>query len=209
VRARLWVFAVSEHVFDGELLARDGWRGQFGERVACEGGVYSSCAVEGSFEGEDDDHAGDALLDPAEATALPGPELRADEPDYWNPGTPEVLGEPEVHVGKVNQDGDVRPPAMDAADEFAVLRVDEGGMAQNLGDAHVGDVPGANDLALPLQGHLRAAQAGKRRRRKALAKCRNQVRAIDVSRGFTGGDKDERIGVGGDALSLSSLLLTG
>jgi len=43
--------------------------------------VDAASAVEAFFKGEDDHHAGNALLHPAKAAALPGPELRADEVD--------------------------------------------------------------------------------------------------------------------------------
>jgi hypothetical protein len=46
--------------------------------VADEFGVDAAGAVEGLLEGEDDEHLRDAGLDPAEAAALPGPELRRD-----------------------------------------------------------------------------------------------------------------------------------
>jgi len=49
--------------------------------MAYEFGFYVAVAVEPFFEGKDHHHAGDALLDPAEALALPRPELRADEVD--------------------------------------------------------------------------------------------------------------------------------
>ena len=52
--------------------------------MADEGGVDVAGAVEVFFEGEDDHHAVDALLDPLEAAALPGPELWANEVDDWN-----------------------------------------------------------------------------------------------------------------------------
>jgi hypothetical protein len=47
-------------------------------------GIDLAGAIERFFEGEDDHHAVDALLDPAQTAALPGPELRADEPDDGN-----------------------------------------------------------------------------------------------------------------------------
>ena len=76
-----------------------------GEGVADEFGIDSASAVELGFEGEDDEHARDALLHPAQASALPGPELGTDEPEYWHAEAVEVFGEAEVDVGEVDKDG--------------------------------------------------------------------------------------------------------
>ena len=70
-----------EVVVCGVGLAGDGGQGEMGEGVADEGSVDVAVAVERGFEGEDDEHAVDALLDPAEAAPLPGPELGGDEPE--------------------------------------------------------------------------------------------------------------------------------
>ena len=91
--------------------------GGFGEGVADELGVDAAVAVEGLFEGEDDEHFADALLHPAEAAALPGPELRGDEPDDGDAGGVEVSGEAEVDVGEVDEDGDGGLVALDGGDE--------------------------------------------------------------------------------------------
>ena len=64
---------------DCVLFAGSCWKRQCGEGMADEFGVDVAGAVEGCFEGEDDEHAIDTLLYPAQAAALPGPELRADE----------------------------------------------------------------------------------------------------------------------------------
>ena len=75
-----------EVVEGGVGLAGGCGEGELGEGVADELGVYVAVAVEGFFKGEDDQHFGDALLDPAEAATLPGPELGRDEPDNGDAG---------------------------------------------------------------------------------------------------------------------------
>ncbi len=83
----------------GSGSSASGWPTNFGVDVAV--------AVEGLFEGEDDHHAVDALLHPAQAAALPGPELRADEVDDRDAEALQLAGEAEVDVGEVDEDGDV------------------------------------------------------------------------------------------------------
>ena len=96
-----------EVVVGGVVFAGDGGEWSFGEGVADELGGDVAVAVEGLFEGEDDEHFADALLHPAQAGALPRPELRGDEPDDRDAGRVEVFGEAEVDVGEVDEDGDV------------------------------------------------------------------------------------------------------
>jgi hypothetical protein len=107
--------------------------------MADEAGVDAAGSVEPFFEGEDDHHATDALLYPAQAAALPCPELRADEVDDGDFEFLERAGETEVDVGEVDEDGDVGPLFFDGGDETAVGAVDSRGVAQDFGYAHVGD----------------------------------------------------------------------
>ena len=116
-------------------------------------------AVEGLFEREDDHHAVDALLDPAETAALPGPELGADEVDNWDVQFFEFAGQAEVDVGEVDEDGDVGPVFFDGGYETAVFAIDVGHVPDDLGDAHVGDVFGADDALEAGVFHLFAAKA--------------------------------------------------
>ena len=144
-------------VFDQKTGVRDGMQ----QRVPDELGVDPPLAVEGLLEGEDDEHLVDSFLDPAEAAALPGPELGRDEPDDRDPGATQVLREPEVDVGEVDEDSDVGTPAADRADQAAVAGVDAGDVAQDLRDAHDGDIFGADGALLSGLFHLGAAEPGK------------------------------------------------
>src|SRR6202522_2582689 len=113
--------------------------------MADEPGVDASGAVEALFEGKDDHHAADALLHPAQAAALPCPELRADEGDDGDAQFFQRAGEAEVDVGEVDEDGDVGLALFDGGDETAVGTVDARGVAENFRNAHVGDIFGAYD----------------------------------------------------------------
>ena len=142
-RRAIQVLVGSRAVLGGVGFARDGGGREFGEGVAYELGVDVAGGVEGLLEGEDDEHAVDALLYPAEAAALPGPELGADEPDHGDALLVEALGEAEIDVGEVDEDGDVGAGSADAAYEFAVAGVYVRDVAEDFGDAHDGYVFGA------------------------------------------------------------------
>ncbi len=192
-----------EVVLGGVGLAGDGGEGEFGEGVAGEGGVYVAGAVEGDLEGEDDHHAVDALLDPAEAAALPGPELGADEPEDGDAEASAVFGEAEVDVGEVDEDSYGGALGADGVDEAAVLAVDVGGVADDFGDAHVGDVLGADDAGEAGGGHLLAAEAEEGGLGEAVGEFCDDLGAVVVAAGFSGGEED--VGCGGHGWSPPSL----
>jgi hypothetical protein len=189
------------HEIPYELFAGDVRLRKRGEGVAYEFGVYVAVAVEGSFEGEDDEHAVDALLDPAQAAALPGPELRADEPEDRDAEASAVFGEAEVDVGEVDEDSEIRPGAFEVGDQLAILPEDEGGVADDLRDAHVGDVFGADDASLAGDFHLCATEAGECGG-DAAAEFGDDLGAVVVAGGFAGGEEDARVGRCGDEVSL-------
>src|SRR6185437_2973418 len=156
------------------------------ERVADELGVDAALPVEGFLERKDDEHLGDALPDPAKPAALPGPELRRDEPDDGDARCAKVASEAEVDVREVDKDGDRGETAADGADEAAVAGIDVGDVAEDLGDAHDGDVLGADDLLLMLASHLGTAEAREGSVGEAGSECGDEMGTIGVSGGFTG-----------------------
>jgi len=170
--------------------------------VADELGGDVAGAVEGGLEGEDDHHAVDALLDPAETAALPGPELRADEPDDRDVEFFEFAGEAEVDVGEVDEDGDVGAAFFDGGDEAAELAVDGGHVPDDLGDAHVGDVFGADDAVEAGGFHLQAAEAEGGEVGHAGTEFGEDLRAVVVAAGFAGREEDIRVGCCGDGTSV-------
>ena len=186
----------------GIFFAGDGGDGQRGEGVADELGVDASRAVERLFEREDDEHAVDEALDPAQAAAFPGPELRADEAENGDAEALAMHGEAKVDVGKVDEDGERGRIALEVANQRAVLRVDVECVAQDLGEAHVGDVLGADDALLAGGFHAGPAQAGEDGGGQAGMEFGDDGGAIVVAGGLAGGEEDARVGDGGDASSL-------
>ena len=170
--------------------------------MAYELGIDSTSAVERLFERKDDHHPVDPLLHPAEALALPCPELRADEVDDGDVEFFELAGEAEIYVREVDQDSDVRLALFDRGDKLAVLTVDEGGMLDDLGDAHVGDVFGAHDTIQAGVGHFFAAEPEELGLRRAVAEFCNDLGTVVIATGLAGGEEDSRIGCRYDGISV-------
>ena len=189
------------------VLLRIGFAGdcrkwQLGQGMAYELGIDSTGAVERLFERKDDHHAADPLLHPTEALSLPCPELRADEVDDGDVEFFELAGEAEVDVGEVDQDGYVRTALFDGSDELAILAVDEGGVPDDLGDAHVGNVFGAHNAVLAGVGHFLAAEAEELGVRRAGAEFGNDLGTVVIATGLAGGEEDSRIGCRYDGISV-------
>ena len=168
-------------------------------------GVDVAGAVEGGFEGEDDEHAGDALLDPAETAALPGPELRADEVDDRDVEFFQLARETEVDVGEIDEDGDVGPPLPDGSHETAIGSIDTRHVTDDFSDSHMGDIFGADDAIKSRGFHLFAAEAEAGGVRMAVAQFGDELGAVVVAAGFAGREKDSRIGWINDGTSVDFL----
>jgi hypothetical protein len=79
-------------------------------------------------------------------------------------------------------------------------------MAQDLGDAHVGDVLGADDTVLAGGFHGGATEAGEGGVGQAGAEFGDDLGAVMVAGGFAGGEEDARIGGRGDAYEFIALI---
>jgi hypothetical protein len=75
-------------------------------------------------------------------------------------------------------------------------------VADDLGDAHVGNVFGANDAVEAGGFHLFAAEAEAGESGMAFAEFGDELRAIVVAAGFAGREKDVRIGPVSDGTSV-------
>jgi len=166
--------------------------------------VDVTVAVKGLLEGEDNHHAIDALLDPAEAAALPCPELRADEVDDGYVESFELASEAEVDVGEVDEDGGGGAALFDGGYESAVGTVDARGVFDDLGDSHVRYVFGADDALLACRFHLAAAQAEESGAGMAAEEFSDELCAVVIAGGLAGREEDGRVGGGGDGTSVDS-----
>jgi hypothetical protein len=113
-----------------------------------------------------------------------------------------LAGETKVDVREVDEDGYVGTPLFDGRDELAILAVDEGGVPDDFGDTHVGDVFGADNAVLAGICHLFAAEAEELPLRMAAAEFGDDLRAVVVSTGFAGREEDSRIGCRCDGTSV-------
>jgi len=92
----------------------------------------------------------------------------------------------------------------DGGDETAVGAIDARGVFDDLGDAHVGDVFGANDALLTCGLHLAAAEAEEGGAGEAVGELRDDLCAVVIAGGFAGGEEDGRVGAGGGGSSVDS-----
>jgi hypothetical protein len=79
-------------------------------------------------------------------------------------------------------------------------------MAQDFGDAHVGDIFRADQALLASALHLDAAETGEVGIRQRPLEGGDQGRAVGVAGGLTGGEEDSipaRVGSGGDFFSVA------
>jgi uncharacterized protein YdeI (YjbR/CyaY-like superfamily) len=80
-------------------------------------------------------------------------------------------------------------------------------MPDDLRDPHVRNIFSADDAGLTGQLHQLPAEAGEPRLRQRLAQRVDDLGAILIARGFTGREKDMRIGRDGDADSLAGSVI--
>jgi uncharacterized protein YdeI (YjbR/CyaY-like superfamily) len=186
----------------GIVFTRDGGEGKFRQGMTDKGGVDSSGAVELLFEWEDDHHTVDALLDPTEASALPGPKLWAYEVDDWDVQFFQLACQAEVDVWEIDKDGDVGATLFDRGGEAAVLAIDEGHVTDDFDDAHVGYVFGTDDAIQTGGLHLLATKAEAGEFGVARAKLSEELGPVVVAAGFTGREEDARVGGRGDGSSV-------
>jgi len=73
-------------------------------------------------------------------------------------------------------------------------------VAEDFGDAHDGYVFGADDAGLAGLLHVRAAKAGEGGVGQALVQRGDEGGAVVVAGGFASGEKDARVGYGGDGI---------
>ncbi len=190
-----------------ELRARDGGRRQLGQRVPDKLCGDATIAVELLFEREDDEHLVDVFPDEADAVFLPGPELRADEKDHGNAEAVELLGELEVNIREVDEDGNIGPALANGALEAAEFAVDAGQMADHLGDAHDCHIFRSNHDLQTHASHALAAHAeesgGLPRGGKTPLERFDEKGSVMLATGFA--CRDEDVGTRHAALPLAAL----
>ena len=96
------------------------------------------------------------------------------------------MGEAKVDVGEVDQYGDIGAVLFDGGDEATIRSVDTGHVADDLGDAHVGNVLGADDAIEAGVFHLLAPKTEVRGVGVAASQLGDELRSVVVAAGFAG-----------------------
>ncbi len=148
-------------VFAGKLGAGNARSRQVRQRMAHELRVDSSLAIELLFEREDHQHLAHIFSDPFDAALLPGPELRADVINHRDIQFVEFARQPQVEVGKVDEDSGVRTAIAGFADYLAKATIDVGNVLDHLDDADLGDLAGVGQELASSLAHAVAAYAEK------------------------------------------------
>ena len=108
----------------GVVGALDCGAGKFSERVADEGGVYASVAVELLFKGEDYQRFVDVVAEQANASLSPGPELRGNVVDRGDFALLHFAGYAPVKGCGIDHDGEVGLASVGFFDQVPVEAVD-------------------------------------------------------------------------------------
>lgn len=167
--------------------------------------IHTTGSIETLLKREDDHHAVDSLLYPAQAAALPRPELRADKVNDRDTYFFQFASEAEIDVGEVNEDGDVRAALSDGRDQATVRAIDTRSMADDFGDAHVGYILSPDHAVETDSLHLAAAEPKENCSGVTFAKLGNELCAVVVAARLAGREKDLRIGWVSDATSVDFL----
>jgi hypothetical protein len=158
--------------------------------VAHEVDVDAHLSVDVLLEGQDHGHPVHDPPDAVDALLPPGPHLGADVVEDRDPRVLGRRGEPEVEIGVVDEDEQIRffrpehpaEPEEDAGDEPE--------LRENLREAHDGHLGGAGDEADPLGFEVPTAHAAEGKRRVEGLHLADEVRPVQVSRGLARHDHD-------------------
>jgi hypothetical protein len=160
------------------------------------------------FKGEDGEGLAHIAAHDSRPPLAPCPELRRHVVDHRYTAAVQGAGHAQVKGGRVNDDAYIRLALGDGAAQAAKARVDAGQMAENLGDAHHGDVFGVHQRFTARGTHALAAQAKNFKIGPASAQGFDELRAVHVAGGFAGGDKDAQGASGSGESDGSSLVIS-
>src|SRR5665213_658714 len=107
--------------------------------------IHAAFAIKRLLKGKDHKHLADALPYPADAELLPGPELRADKVNDGDAQLFAYTRQTKIHIGKIDQHGDIRLAGADAAHETSILGINARHVTYHFRDTHYGDVFRAHD----------------------------------------------------------------
>jgi hypothetical protein len=161
-------------------------------------GVHAALAVESLLKGEDDQHLVHALLHPAQAAALPRPELRETNHTTGTPRRVQMFGEPEVHVGEVDEDGDVGPLRFRLATSLRYWRKMNGACSSTSVMPMCATSSARTVCCWPAAAICAPPNPVKAAPGTCCAERGDEGRAVGVAGGLAGGEEDARVGWRGD-----------
>ena len=105
------------------------------------------------LKGEDDHQAVGEAGQGADPVGAPGPDLGADVVQHRHPVVFGQAGHPEIEVGKIHQDDQVRPGRFQDAADAAQGLPDGGQVAHHFHETHHGQIRSGGENPHPLGGH--------------------------------------------------------
>ena len=146
--------------------------------------------VKVGLEGKDDHQAVGEAGQGAHPVGPPGPDLGADVVQHRHPVVFGQAGHPEIEVGEINQNNQVRGRGFqDAADASEGLP-DSGQVAHHFHEAHHGQLRGGGENPHPLGAHFLAPHPEELGVGAELPDGRHQPGGVVVPGGLPGDDED-------------------
>ena len=128
----------------------------------------------------------DALLELSQPPALPGPDLRADEIDHLDSAILELLSQPDIETGRVNEDSQLGTPAFGVIEQCVETAIGPWQPRYHLRDADHGELVGIHNRLNARSPHEFAATAEEIDFGQPLTEGSSQPGAVDVTRALAG-----------------------
>ncbi len=118
-------------------------------------------------------------------TALPpGPRLRSDQVHHRHSQRVEFLGQAQMEIRRVGQDGQIRPPLFRRAHQLAKLAINTRDVAQHFDDPDHRQRPRIHHRFDASRLHPRPGASEEFGARMPRLQCRHQPRSVEVARSF-------------------------
>ena len=151
---------------------------------------HAALPVEVGLKGKDDHHAVGEAGDGPHPIGAPGPDLGADVVQHRHPPIFGQAGHPKVKVGKIHQDGQIRPLGFQGPADGRQRPPDRRQVFHHFQEAHHRQFRGVAEQTHPLPCQGLSAHAEKLRLRRRLPNSRHQPGRMVITRGFPGDDED-------------------
>ncbi len=158
--------------------------------VAHVGNRHALGPVEVGLKREDDHQAVGEAGQGAHPVGAPGPDLGADVVQHRHPVVFGQAGHPEIEVGKIHQDGQIRRRGFEDLPDASQGLPDGGQVTHHFHETHHGQIRGGGENPHPLGGHRLAADTEERCARAGLPHGRHQPGGVVIAGGLPGDHQD-------------------